>query len=266
MSNSKLVTCTVLSPNNSGLRTHKIDRITPHIVVGQFYAKDVGMTFAKKERQASCNYVIGKIGDVCLCVDEDKRSWCSSSKSNDQRAVTIECASDTVAPYALNNVVYSKLIELCTDICKRNGKKKLLWISDKSKALAYEPKDDEMLLTVHRWFWDTTECPGDWVMKHLSDLAEKVTANLKPKKEEVKEEFKMTTLKKGSKGEDVYVFESIMAKMGLYTGAIDGSFGSGCVKACNAFQTKYPECGTNGKPDSSFGPACWNKALSLLKA
>lgn len=77
--------------------------------------------------------------------------------------------------------------------------------------------------------------------------------------------YKMQTLKYGSTGNDVTIFETIMKKMGYYNGAIDTHFGNGCVAACNAFQKKYPECGTNGKPDSSFGPACWNKALSLLK-
>ena len=33
--NSPLVVYTKLSPNHSGQRTHSIDRITPHCVVGQ---------------------------------------------------------------------------------------------------------------------------------------------------------------------------------------------------------------------------------------
>lgn len=177
MSNSSLINYTVLSPNNSGLRTHKIDRITPHCVVGQFDSKSVAELFVKPERQASANYIIGTKGDITLSVDENKRSWCSSSKANDQRAVTIECASDKVAPYTFNSTVYNKLIELCTDICKRNGKKKLLWIEDKTKALAYEPKSDEMLLTVHRWF-AATACPGDWMFGKMGDLASKVTKKL----------------------------------------------------------------------------------------
>ena len=77
-------------------------------------------------RQASCNYGIGKDGRISLCVEEKNRSWCSSSNANDQRAVTIECASDMSEPYAMNNAVYNSLVKLCIDICKRNGKKKLL--------------------------------------------------------------------------------------------------------------------------------------------
>lgn len=77
---------------------------------------------------------------------------------------------------------------------------------------------------------------------------------------------KLKTLRRGSTGNDVTIFESIMKKMRYYTGKIDTEFGSGCVAACNAFQTKYPECGTDGEPDGTFGPKCWNKALSLLDA
>lgn len=175
--NSSLVSYTKLSPNHSGKRTHSIDRITPHCVVGQLSAESICRCFTSTSRQASCNYGIGTDGRVSLCVEEKNRSWCSSSNSNDQRAVTIECASDMKAPYAMNSKVYNSLIKLCTDICKRNGKKKLLWLGSKSKALNYSPKSDEMVLTVHRWFANKS-CPGDWLYSRLGDLAEKVTANL----------------------------------------------------------------------------------------
>lgn len=78
--------------------------------------------------------------------------------------------------------------------------------------------------------------------------------------------YKMKTLKYGSTGNDVTIFESIMKKMGYYTGEIDTHFGPKCVKACNAFQKDHPECGTNGEPDDSWGPKCWRKSLSLLDA
>lgn len=177
--NSSLVKYTKLSPNHSGTRTHSIDRITPHCVVGQLSAESICGCFTSTSREASCNYGIGTDGKVALCVEEKNRSWCSSSSSNDQRAVTIECASDLKAPYAMNSKVYNSLVELCTDICKRNGKKKLLWLGSKDKTLNYSPKSDEMVLTVHRWFANKS-CPGDWLYSRLDDLAEKVTANLNP--------------------------------------------------------------------------------------
>lgn len=185
MSNSKLVNYTKLSPNHSGTRTHSIDRITPHCVVGQCSVETLGNIFMDANREASCNYGIGNDGRVLLCVDEGNRSWCSSSNSNDQRAVTIECASETYHPYEMNSNVYNSLVKLCVDICKRNGKKKLLWFNDKNKTLNYSPKSDEMIITVHRWF-DNKACPGDWLYNRLGDLAKKVTeqlgGNSKPKK------------------------------------------------------------------------------------
>lgn len=175
--NSPLVSYTKLSPNHSGQRTHAIDRITPHCVVGQCSVETLGNIFAPTEKQASCNYGIGADGRVGMYCEEKNRSWCSSSSANDQRAITIECASDTSVPYAFKDVVYNKLIELCVDICKRNGKKKLLWLGDKNKTLNYQPKSDEMVLTVHRWFANKS-CPGDWMYQRMGDLAAKVTAKL----------------------------------------------------------------------------------------
>lgn len=175
--NSSMVVYTKLSPNNSGQRTHAIDRITPHCVVGQCSVETLGNIFFPASRQASSNYGIGADGRVGMYVEEKNRSWCSSSSANDQRAVTIECASDTKAPYAFKDIVYEKLIVLCVDICRRNGKKKLLWFGDKEKTLAYKPKADEMVLTVHRWFANKS-CPGDWMYARMGDLADKVTAAL----------------------------------------------------------------------------------------
>lgn len=175
--NSKLVSYTNLSPNHSGQRTHSIDRIAPHCVVGQLSCESICGCFSSSSRQASCNYGIGKDGRISLCVEEKNRSWCSSSNANDQRAVTIECASDMSEPYAMNNSVYNSLMRLCIDICKRNGKKKLLWLGSKDKTLNYAPKSDEMVLTVHRWFANKS-CPGNWLYSRLGELATKVTTEL----------------------------------------------------------------------------------------
>ena len=176
-SNSPLVNCVVKSPNHSGRRTHKIDRISVHCVVGQLTAESIGNCFTSKSRQASCNYGIGKDGRVVLVVDEANRSWCTSSAANDQRAITIEVASDKTHPYAFTNAAYEKLVTLCIDICKRNGIKKLLWLETKEKSLAYVPKNGEAILTAHRWFANKA-CPGDWMYAREGDLAARVTAAL----------------------------------------------------------------------------------------
>ena len=175
--NSSMVVYKKLSPNHSGQRTHSIDRITPHCVVGQCTAEGLGEWFEKQSTQASSNYGIDRDGRVALYVEEKNRSWCTSSNANDQRAITIECASDTTEPYAFRDVVYQTLIKLCIDICKRNGKNKLIWFGDKDKTLNYSPKSGEMILTVHRWFANKS-CPGNWMYARMGDLAEKVTKAL----------------------------------------------------------------------------------------
>lgn len=191
-SNSSLVSYTKLSPNHSGQRTHTIDRITPHCVVGQASAETLGNIFSRTAKQASSNYGIGSDGRVGLYVEEKNRSWCSSSNANDQRAVTIECASDASEPYAFRDAVYNKLIELCVDICRRNGKTKLLWLGTKTKSLNYAPASDEMVLTVHRWFAKKS-CPGSWMFSRMGELAEQVTARLSGSAETAEPETTQTT-------------------------------------------------------------------------
>ena len=142
------------------------------IATGLFAQKSDGEFLVLREK-----YTIGADGRIGLCVDEQNRSWCSSSKDNDQRAVTIECASDLTEPYAMKPEVYSALVDLCADICRRNGKKKLVWIADRDKALAYEVRSDEILLTVHRWF-ARKSCPGNWLFGKLGDLTQAVNSRL----------------------------------------------------------------------------------------
>ena len=175
--NSSLATAKYLSPNHSGTRTHSIDRFTPHCVVGQLSGAGIGGCFKSKSRQASCNYGIGTNGEIVLIVEEKNRSWCTSSAANDQRAITIECASDTKNPYAMNSKVYNSLVKLAVDCCKRNGKKKLLWLGDKTKSLNYSPKSDEMVITCHRWY-AAKSCPGDFLYNKLGQLASEVTKQL----------------------------------------------------------------------------------------
>ena len=179
MSNSPLATVTILSPNCAKPRTHVIDRITPHCVVGQCSVEALGNLFASPHRNASSNYGIGVDGRIALYVEECNRAWTSSDVKNDDRAVTIECASDIEAPWAFRDAVYESLVDLCVDICKRNGKSRLLWLKEKDISLAYNPRSNEMVLTVHRWFANKA-CPGDWMMDRMGDLAERVTEALNP--------------------------------------------------------------------------------------
>lgn len=248
MSNSTLIDCRILSPNHSGKRTKPICRITPHCVVGQLTAEGIGGCFANRSRQASCNYGIGTEGRTALVVDEAYRSWCSSSNDNDQQAVTIECASDKTTPYKMNSKVYSKLIELCADICRRNGKTRLLWLGSKEKTLAYRPKNDEMVLTAHRWFANKS-CPGDWLYSRYGDLADKVnrllgdtktgadqdtiTAKCNPFTEPV------INVKRGSRGEGAEWVQWCLWRFGLLEkSGIDGIIGSKSEAAVKTAQKR----------------------------
>ena len=204
MSNSPLVSYTRLSPNHSGKRPCSIDRITPHCVVGQCSVETLGAVFAPTSRGASCNYGIGADGRVGMYVPEDIVSWCTSSYTNDKRAVTIECASDMSDPYYMNSKVIDTLTKLCVDICKRNGKKKLLWLKDKDVTLNYQPKSDEMVITVHRWYAQKS-CPGDYLMARLGKIAEDVTNQLN--ESESHQEATMCCTYTIDGGDTVYYFD-----------------------------------------------------------
>ena len=173
MSNSPLVNYTLISPNKTSPRNHKIDTITIHCVVGQCSVETLGNIFFPTSRQASSNYGIGFDGRIGMYVEEKDRSWCSSSGANDNRAITIEVASDTTYPYAVNEKAYSALIDLLVDICKRNDIKELKWQGDKSLV----GQTDKQNMTVHRWF-AATACPGDYLFERHTDIMSKVNARL----------------------------------------------------------------------------------------
>lgn len=186
--NSSLATVTMISPNRTPNRNHVIDTITIHCFVGQVNAKRGCEVFQPSSKGASCNYVVGYDGSIGLCVEEKDRSWCTGGKdkngnpirvngisgsSNDYQAVTIEVASDSTHPYAITDKAMAALIELCADICRRNGIKKLLWSGDKN-LVGLPTKQN---LTVHRWFANKA-CPGDYIYQRLGDIAAKVNAKL----------------------------------------------------------------------------------------
>ena len=173
MSNSPLVTYTNLTSHRNSPRTHAIDTVTIHCYVGQVTAKQGCDFFAATDRSASSNYVVGCDGSIGLSVEEKDRSWCSSNAGNDHRAITIETACDTFPPYAVTDKAYSALIELCADICRRNGIQRLLWKGDK----ALVGQIDKQNMTVHRWF-AATACPGDWLYERMGEIAEAVNKKL----------------------------------------------------------------------------------------
>ena len=188
MSNSPLISYTKISPNRTSPRNHKIDTITIHCVVGQVSVESLGNIFAPASRRASSNYGIGYDGRIAMYVEEKDRSWCSGGKDkngkeikvngisggdNDHRAITIEVASDTTHPYAVTDKAFSALINLVTDICKRNDIKQLLWEGDKNLVGNINRQN----MTVHRWFANKS-CPGDYLYNLHGEIAKRVNKRL----------------------------------------------------------------------------------------
>lgn len=178
MSNSPLVNYIGKSKHKTSPRNHVIDTFSIHCFVGQVTAKSgCNCKNFTNEKGGSCNYVVGYDGSIGLCVDEIDRSWCSDSPSNDHRAITIEVASDTKAPYAVTQEAYNALLDLLTDCCKRNGIKRLIWFGNKERTLAYQRQEGEACLTVHRWF-ASKSCPGDYLYNLHGQIADEVTRRL----------------------------------------------------------------------------------------
>lgn len=167
MSNSSLVSYTKLSPNCDHPRNHAIDKITIHHMAGDLSVETCGNLFAKPSYEASSNYGIGSDGRVGLYVDEGDRAWASASPGNDNRAVNIEVANcATGGDWPVSDASYSKLIDLCVDICQRNG----------IKALNYTGGADGNL-TEHRMF-TATACPGPYLHKRMGRIAAEVNSRL----------------------------------------------------------------------------------------
>lgn len=163
MSNSRLVDVTIKSLNCSSRDGNRISRITIHHMAGNLSAETCGNVFAPRSRMASSNYGIDSLGRVGLYVDEANRSWCSSSKYNDQRAITIEVADNVIGgSWGSSNAAMAKLVLLCADICRRNGIPRLIWTGN---------TDGNM--TLHEWF-SPTDCCGAYLRSQMPKIAEEV--------------------------------------------------------------------------------------------
>ena len=259
MSNSALVDYTRLSPNRSHPRNHTIDKITIHHMAGNLSVETCGSVFANSSREASANYGIGSDGRVGLYVNEGDRAWASASPSNDNRAVNIEVANSSPGgEWPVSDAAYSKLIDLCVDICQRNG----------IKALNYTG-DAKGNLTEHRMFMATT-CPGPYLHARMSRIAAEVNKRLgktshakapaktnnATKEDTIHMELRM--LKRGMTGNDVHAAMVLMKDKGYYPYDVTGdhTFGpkmeQGLVKMQKA----------NGLgADGILGSASWNFLL-----
>ena len=164
--NSSLVNYTKLSPNYN-VRDRKISKITIHHMAGNLTVETCGNIFASSAREASANYGIGSDGRVGLYVEEKNRSWASANRENDMMAVTIEVANDGGAPdWHVSDVAIAKLIDLCVDICKRNGIEKLNYTGDTRGNV-----------TRHNMFVPTS-CPGPYLQSKFPYIVSEVNKSL----------------------------------------------------------------------------------------
>lgn len=167
MSNSSLVNMTMLSPNHSGHRNQPITKIAIHHTAGAISAATIGQIFRPTSRQASCNYGIGNDNKIVLCVDETNRSWCTSSSWCDNRAVTIEVAnSANGGNWPVSDRTLATLIDLVTDICRRNGIRNCTYTGGK-----------DGVLQKHEWYANTN-CPGPYLGSKFSYIASEVNKRL----------------------------------------------------------------------------------------
>lgn len=241
MSNSSLVTYKNITKNKNSPRNHKIDTITIHCIVGQWTAKQGCDYFATTDRQCSSNYVVGKDGSIGLSVEEKDRSWCSSNAANDHRAITIEVASDTSAPYAVTDAAYKALVNLCADICKRNGIKKLLWKADKSLI----GQVDKQNMTVHRWFANK-DCPGKYLYDRHAQITAEVNAKLGVTENTPSTETVAGSPSTGSKADEKTIWDFLMDKIGNaygVAGLMGNLYAESALRSNNLQQTYESKLG-----------------------
>lgn len=170
--NSPLVSYTRISPYRSSREGRTIDTITIHCAAAQAEVETLGRLFQAK--QASANYGIGPDGRVGMYVEEKERSWATSNGANDRRAVTIEVACENKHPYAVNNAAYKALLDLVTDICRRNGIKKLVWSTSKNERVNHINGSN---MTVHRDY-ENKACPGQWLYERHGAIAAETNKRL----------------------------------------------------------------------------------------
>lgn len=259
MSNSGLVSYTKLSPNCDHPRNHAIDKITIHHMAGDLSVETCGNLFANPNREASANYGIGTDGRVALYVDESDRSWASASPSNDNRSVTIEVANcESGGDWPVSSAAYNKLIDLCVDICQRNGIKSLNYTGDADGNL-----------TEHRMFM-ATACPGPYLHERMPYIAAVVNARLGTAEvpaednntntnEEETINMELRMLSRGMEGNDVRAAMLLMKDKGYYPDEIwseDKLFGPKMEAGLRRMQADH-----NLGVDGILGSNSWNFLL-----
>ncbi|MCI9129616.1 MAG: N-acetylmuramoyl-L-alanine amidase [Eggerthellaceae bacterium] len=166
--NSPLTDYVYLTQNADYPRDDWIKKITIHHMAGDLELDRLGQKFARRDTQASSNYGIDSEGNVALYVEEANRAWTSNNRANDEQAITIEVANDEMyGDWHVSDAAFSKLVELCADICRRNGIDELVFSEDGTGNLNYHGMMDA-----------STECPGPYLKSRMQDIADAVNEKL----------------------------------------------------------------------------------------
>lgn len=251
MSYSPLVSYYNKSPNCESRNGKSIKGFAIHCFVGQ-----VGMprgvdVFKPVGKDASANYVIAYDGEIGCAVDDELRSWCTSSRI-DEQVLTIECASDSFHPYAITDKCYKSLIALLVDRCKAYGISKLSFANDPDYARALKVDENYQNIVWHRWFANKA-CPGQDLMDKTPQIVKDVNAILngdkpapvppQPEPPEPEPEYTTTVvinnLSNGDVGADVAALQGMLEYYGYDMksyGGCDGIFGDGTERAVIKFQ------------------------------
>lgn len=249
MANSSLATWKWSgTTNHYNIRDHKIDTITIHHMAGNLTL--AGCCSAVQSRGGSCNYCIDSSGKIGVMVDEQYRSWCSSNRANDMRAVTIEVANDSGDPtWHVSDKALAACINLCVDICKRNGIAKINYTGNTNGNL-----------TMHKWF-EATGCPGPYLSSKFPYIASEINKRLAaPTKT-----LDTKGMKQGDKNLGVYELKSLLslaeAKKIITTHiTVDDGFGSGTTSVVNQLLTKW-----GYKPNGIAGQGFVKKLTDMLR-
>lgn len=163
---SELIKSVYESPNYSSRNGQRITKITIHHAAGIIGGEALAAIFANPRRAASCNYAIGKDGEIIGVVPEELRSWCSRSRWNDEQAITIEVSNCNGKPnWEISETVMNSLIKLCADICRRYC------------IVPYFTGDKDGSMTFHYMF-DATECPGRYIRNNINNIIMRINNEL----------------------------------------------------------------------------------------
>lgn len=163
---SELIQKEMISPNYGSRDGESVTKITIHHAAGVINAEPLARIFENTRRNASCNYAIGNDGVIIGVVPEEMRSFCSTSRWNDSRAITIEVGNSTGAPtWEIGEKAMKSLILLCADICRRYC------------IVPYFNGTTDASMTFHH-FYTQTECPGPYVKNHIKEIIARINNEL----------------------------------------------------------------------------------------